>query len=278
MKSNWLQLNSDKTQFMWLGSRQQIDTKTITIDEHSILHRIFDFRQQSRRDIRQWTGNGPACQQHHSQLFLSVETTEIHPTLTLHGCRENNGLFPHIKSCRLLQQYLSRCHRHCREKTAICPQRRSQVDLDQEEVRPYHSCAEGSAPLASHPSAHRLQDCSLCLQRPSWSWSDIPHLQSCPRGRRQGSPAICYSRRPDCASNQDSLLWAQKLPCFGTGRLELTARGHSNSGTVAGMLQIYVENTFISPCICLAVLTALCDLVKECLISVSYIYIYTGYG
>ena len=60
------------------------------------------------------------------------------------------------------------------------------------------------------------------------------------------------SRRPDCASNQDSSLirgrsrksirdrpiWAQKLPCLGTGRLELTARGHSNSGTVTGTFQI----------------------------------------
>ena len=54
MKSNRLKLNSYKTQFMWLGSRQQlakIDTKTITIGE--TLHRILDFRQESRRDIRQ---------------------------------------------------------------------------------------------------------------------------------------------------------------------------------------------------------------------------------
>ena len=39
MKSNRLKLNSDKTQFMWLGSRQQlakIDTKTMTIGEHRI--------------------------------------------------------------------------------------------------------------------------------------------------------------------------------------------------------------------------------------------------
>ena len=117
----------------------------------------------------------------------------------------------------------------------------------------------GITPLASHPSAYRFQDLILCLQRPSWSWSDIPqpHLQSGPRGRRQGSSAICYSRRPDCASNQDSSLWAQKLPCLGTGRLELAARGYSNSGTIAGTFQIYVENTFISPCICLAALAAL---------------------
>ena len=71
-------------------------------DDRWTLHRIFDFRQESRRDIRRWTGNGPACQQHHSQLFLSVETAEIHPTITFHGCRENIGPFPHIKSCRLL--------------------------------------------------------------------------------------------------------------------------------------------------------------------------------
>ena len=39
MNSNRLKLNSDKTQFLWLGSRQQlakIDTKTMTIGEHRI--------------------------------------------------------------------------------------------------------------------------------------------------------------------------------------------------------------------------------------------------
>ena len=39
MKSNRLKLNSDKTQFLWLGSGQQlakIDTKTMTIGEHCI--------------------------------------------------------------------------------------------------------------------------------------------------------------------------------------------------------------------------------------------------
>ena len=65
---------------------------------------------------------------------------------------------------------------------------------------------------------------------------------------------------------------------IGTGCLELTARGHSNSGTVvAGAFQIYAENTFISPSnsICLAALTVrFCGLVKGRLISVSCIYIY----
>ena len=228
-------------------------------DDRWALHQFTDFRQESRRDIRQGTGNEPACQQHHSKLFQSVETAEIQPTITFHEWRKNIGPFPHIKSCRLMQQYLSRCHKRCRKKTAIHPQRCSQADLKQEEVWPYHSCAEESAPLASHPSAYRLQLCGLCLQRPQRSRSDIPqlHLQSCSRGRLQGSTAFCSSRRSDCASNQDPSLWAKKLPCIRTGCLELIAWRHSNPGTVAGALQNLVENTFILPSICQAALIAL---------------------
>ena len=53
IKSNWLKLNSDKAQFLWLGSRwiQQltmINTKTMTFGGH---YRIFDFHQESRCDI-----------------------------------------------------------------------------------------------------------------------------------------------------------------------------------------------------------------------------------
>ena len=57
-----------------------------------------------------------------------------------------------------------RCHKHCCETTSIGPQRGCQADLEQEEVRPYHSCAEGPTPLASHPPADRIPDHGL---RPS---------------------------------------------------------------------------------------------------------------
>ena len=173
-------------------------------------YRILDLHQESRHDIRQWIGNGPACKQHHSKLFLSAETAEIHPTITLHGCRKNTGPFSHIKSCRLLQQHFLRCHKHCCETTSICPQRGCQADLEQEEVWPHHSCVEGPTPLASHSPADRIQDRGLRPQRRPRSRSDLPqlHLQSCPGGRRQGSSAVCYAGRPDCASNQDSSLRA----------------------------------------------------------------------
>ena len=67
----------------------------------------------------------------------------------------------------------------------------AQVDLEQEEVRPYYSCAEGSAPLASHPSAYRFQDRSLCLQRPSWPWSRHTSAALAIRSERSAPGLIC---------------------------------------------------------------------------------------
>ena len=95
------ELRQDSIHVAWIQTAVGEDRHKDHIDRWT-LYRILDFRQESRRDIRQWTGNGPACQQHHPQLFLSVETPEIHPTITFHGCHENIGPFPHIKSCRLL--------------------------------------------------------------------------------------------------------------------------------------------------------------------------------
>ena len=102
MKSNRLKLNSNKTQFLWLGSRQQlakIDTKTMTIGEHRI-ESSTSAKNLGVTFDSELGMDGPACQQHHSKLFLSVETAEIHPTIISHGCRENIGPFPHIKSRR----------------------------------------------------------------------------------------------------------------------------------------------------------------------------------
>ena len=67
-----------------------------------------------------------------------------------------------------------RFQERCCEKTAILPQRDSLANLEQKKIRPYHSCAEGPTPLASHSSAYRFRDRGLCPQRPPWLGSDIP--------------------------------------------------------------------------------------------------------
>ena len=107
----------------------------------------------------------------------------------------------------------------------------------------------GSAPLASHPSAFRLRQ-----QRPTWSRSDIHqlHMHSCPGGRRQGLPAICSSRRP-----RTHRFELRSFRVSGPVVWNLLSEDIRNSGTVAGAFQMYVQNTFISPSICLAALTEL---------------------
>ena len=104
VKSAETELRQDSILVAWIQTAAGED-RLKDHDNRWTPYRIFDLRQESRRDIRQWTGNGPACKQHHSKLFLSAETAEIRPTITLHGCRKNTGPFSHIKSCRLLQQH-----------------------------------------------------------------------------------------------------------------------------------------------------------------------------
>ena len=246
MKSNRLKLNFNKTQFLWLGSRQQFsEDRHKDHDDQWTLHRIFDFRQESWRDNRQWTGDGWTCMSTTSLTAVSIKWDSWDPSddhfpriprkhWSLPSYQVGSNIatvsftVPLSVVVRRLQSVLNAAARlisNRRKFDHITPVLRDQL------------------PLASHPSAYRLQDCGLCLQRPPRSRSDIPqlHLKSGPGGWRQGSPAFCLSRRPDRNTNQDPSFRAQKLPCLRTGCLELTARGHSNSGTVTGTFQIYVE-------------------------------------
>ena len=114
------------------SSWRRSTSKTMTIGEHRIESSTSAKNLGVTFDSE--LGIDLHVKQHHSKLFLSAETAEIHPTITLHGCRKNTGPFSHIKSCRLLQQHFLRCHKHCCETTSICPQRGCQADLEQEEV------------------------------------------------------------------------------------------------------------------------------------------------
>ena len=115
---------------MWRGSRLQLaemEDRHKNHDNRGTLFRIFD----SAKNLRLWTGNGPACQNSFYQ------TTEIHQTITRYASRENTGPFPLIESCWLLQQYFLWGLKFLCKKDAICPHRGSQADLEQHEIRPY---------------------------------------------------------------------------------------------------------------------------------------------
>ena len=130
-----LKLNSDKTQFMWLGSRQQLAKIRDTVYTYwGSPHQILNLREESGSDFRSRTGNGPACQQHNKKLLLPAETAAIHPTIPLYGSLEDIGPFPRIKLCGLLQQHILRSHERCPTKIAIRSQRGGQADHEHKEI------------------------------------------------------------------------------------------------------------------------------------------------
>ena len=87
----------------------------------------------------------------------------------------------------------------------ICPQRGCQADLEQGEIRPYHSCIEGPTPLASHSPADWIQDRGLRPQRRPWARSDLPQPHCNLSGRLTpelicgllyGATWLCLEPRP----------------------------------------------------------------------------------
>ena len=119
MRSNRLKLNSDKTQFTWLGSKQQLAKIESRVHAHwRTLHQILNLRKESGSDIRPRTEDGLACQQY-NELLLSVEAAaDQSDDRSQWRCHEYIGPFPWIKSRGLLQQHFLRSHK--RYSTTSC--------------------------------------------------------------------------------------------------------------------------------------------------------------
>ena len=194
MKSNWLKLNSNKTQFLWLGSRQQlakIDTKTLTIGEHCIESSTSDKNLGVTFD---------------SELGMDLHVNNITRSCfyQLRQMRFIRRSLSTDAAKTLVRSLISSRVDYCNSIVTV-PQILSWEDCNLSSMRlpgwsrPYHSCVEGPTPLASHSQADRVQDRGLRPQRHPRTRSDIPqlHLQSCSGGRRQDSPAVCCAGRPD---------------------------------------------------------------------------------
>ena len=89
-------------------------------------------------DIRQWTGNRPACQYISSSGFYIP--AQINLTISILKT-QNIGLFLPIESCWILQQYFYGVSKVVRIKAAICSQRCIQTELEQKETQPHYSCS-----------------------------------------------------------------------------------------------------------------------------------------
>ena len=153
MRSNRLKLNSDKTQFMWLGSKQQlakIETECMPIGEHCIKFSKFaknlgvTFDQELGMDLHV-NNITRSCFSQLIQLRSIRRSLTTEATMTLvHSLVSTrvdycNSIFYGAMNAvqRRLQSVLNA------------------ADHEHKEIQPHHACAQGSASLASHPS--RLQ-------------------------------------------------------------------------------------------------------------------------
>ena len=189
MKSNRLKLNSDETQSC--GSRQQlakIDIMTMTIGEHRIesstsaknLGVTFDSELGMDSHVNNIT---------RSCFYQLRQLRSIRRSLSTDAVKTLVFLSYQVVSTTATVFFT--VNKHCCETTSICPQRGCQADLEQEEVRPYHSCVEGPTLLASHPSAYRLQDRGLRPATPSMV--EVRHTSAAPAilSERSAPGLIC---------------------------------------------------------------------------------------
>ena len=250
MRSNRLKLNSDKTQFMWLGSKQQlakIETESMQIGEHCIkfstsaknLGVTFDPELKMDLHVNNMT---------RSCFFQLRQLRSIRRSLTMEATKTLvqslvssrvdycNSIFYGAKNAvlRRLQSVLNAAARlvtNTRKFDHITPVLRDQLHW--------------------LPIRQRIifKNCNLRSEFTAWSWPDISQsIPASPISVIGGTspPSFCGTGTPHHTSNQDTSLRAKKLPCLRTDCVELPTRRHCKSWTVTGTFQDWIENSSIS--------------------------------
>ena len=258
MRSNRLKLNSDKTQFMWLGSKQQlakIETECMQIGEHCIKFSTsaknlgVTFDPELKMDL-QVNNKTRSCffqlEQLRSirRLLTMIATKTLVHTLVSSRVDYCNSIFYGATNAvlRRLQSVLNVAARlitNTRKFDHITPVLRDQLHwlLIRQRI---------------------IFKIATFVRNSLQSWPDISQSILHPHFDNRGvSPlSFCGTGTPHHTSNQDTSLRAKKLPCIRTGCVELPARRHCKSRTVTETFQDWIENSSISSGICLAALTA----------------------
>ena len=274
VKSAEAELRQDSILVAWIQTAAGEDRHK-DHDNRWTPYRIFYLRQEAWHDIRQWTGNGPACKQHHLKLFLSAETAEIHPTITLYGCRKTlvhslisyrvdycNNIFYGATNIvvRRLQSVLNAADRLISNKRKfdhITP-----VLRDQLHWLPIRQRIEFKIAVFVRNAVHGQGPTYLSRTcDPVWEVDARAHLRSAVRGDLTVPRAKTRRFGPGSFRVSGPVVWNSLSEDIRIPELSL---------------ERFKSMCCISPSICLAALTALRDLVRGSLISVSYIYIYTA--
>jgi len=138
MGSNRLKPNADKTQVIWVGTRQQLDK--IHITELQLQSANVPFAK-TVSDLGVVVDSQLNMSAHVSAVsrswFISVASIHDCQTFPLYECCEDAGV--HQQSTRLLQQPTSRCNEWPVYEASVRSECRRLIRHDVPEIRPYHA-------------------------------------------------------------------------------------------------------------------------------------------
>ena len=225
MNSNRLKLNSDKTQFIWLGSRHELLKVSIdSIDLGSCVVKFQGFFKQSRRcrDRRSAFHERP-CSKGVQDMLLPPSPASINQGLTVGWFLFSSCSGFYIQQTRLLQQSPDWNRQVTSEQAAVNPSSSRSPRDEKRKVRINLEWHPWQAPLASRPAEDQVQDWCPGLQVPPWNSPAIPigNAQRSCRHCWPTIPPICCAWGPRCSTFQDGQIRLPNVRCFGSHFLEL---------------------------------------------------------
>ena len=163
-------MNSEKTQVIWLGTRQKlakVDINVLQLSSAKVLTTTAVVDLGLTIDSRLTMSDHIAAVRR-SCFFQLRQLQAVRRSLTTETTKVLIHAFVHEWSPRLLQQ--PACWRGQRPYTAIAVSSECgcTVGHGPAQVRPYYSSAAGIA-LAARPEAYRLQGSTPRLQVPAWT-------------------------------------------------------------------------------------------------------------
>ena len=177
MASNRLKLNPDKTQFIWMGTWQQlakVNSSSVALGSSTLECQSTVNGQQPWRHHRLPADNEGPCSSYLHCLLLPASSVACRASITLIRCMCITCTCIHFKQAGLLQQLARRHLRHSHSAAKVSVACRCQTRYEKTEVRSNLRNHPRQASLAACSTTNRLQVGSSGLQVPAQSGSSLP--------------------------------------------------------------------------------------------------------
>ena len=213
LSSNRLKFNADQTEFVWLGTRQQL----LKVTHQSLVVNGVGVAPVSK--VRNWrrTNNVSSCQPSHQWLFLPASAVAKYPVFPAVRCPASTCDCIHRKLAGLLYCHIvwSRCRQYTLatgRDECCCSTGYGHWQI----LWVHYTRSLRHSTLAASPTADYLQDYCARLQLHLWYWSCIPQwcLHAIGRHSWAFQSVRCWSWRPSSAITSvlliDFCVWSGK--------------------------------------------------------------------